>query len=109
MVLLTLKKYYICITSILCHVMISEDQLFTQLLYIFYSSAMVTMGKLKNPATDQIERNMDQAKQSIDILELIRSKTKNNLNDQQARMLDGLLTDLRLNFVDESNKDILKS
>jgi hypothetical protein len=87
----------------------SDDQLFTQLLYIFYSSAMVAMGKLKNPATDQIERNMDQAKQSIDILELIRSKTKNNLNDQQTRTLDGLLTDLRLNFVDESNKDILKS
>jgi hypothetical protein len=87
----------------------SEDQLFTQLLYIFYSSAMVAMGKLKNPATDQVERNMEQAKQSIDILELIKAKTKNNITQDQGRMLDGLLTDLRLNYVDETNKDLLKS
>jgi F0F1-type ATP synthase membrane subunit b/b' len=87
----------------------NEDQLFTQLLYIFYSSAMVAMGKLKNPATDKIERNLEQAKQSIDILELIKSKSKNNLSDAQSRMLEGMLTDLRLNFVDESNKDIVTS
>ena len=87
----------------------TNDQLFTQLLYIFYSSAMVALGKLKNPATDKIERNLEQAKQSIDMLELIREKTKNNLTDVQSRTLDGLLTDLRLNFVDESNKDLIRS
>jgi F0F1-type ATP synthase membrane subunit b/b' len=87
----------------------TNDQLFTQLLYIFYSSAMVAMGKLKNPATDKIERNLEQAKQSIDMLELIREKTKNNLTDVQYRTLDSLLTDLRLNFVDESNKDLIRS
>lgn len=87
----------------------SEDQLFTQLLYIFYSSAMMSLGKLKNPATDKIERNLEQAKQAIDILELIRNKTQNNLTSEQSRTLDGMLTDLRLNFVDESNKDIIQS
>ena len=87
----------------------TDDQLFTQLLYIFYSSAMVSMGKLMNPASDKIERNLEQAKQSIDILELIRDKTKNNLTDTQQRTLDGLLTDLRLNYVDESNKDLISS
>jgi hypothetical protein len=87
----------------------SEDQLFSQLLYIFYSSAMVAMGKLKNPVTDQVERNMDQAKQSIDTLELIKAKTKNNLTEQQQRTLEHLLTDLRLNYVDESNKDLIRS
>ncbi len=87
----------------------SEEQLFSQLLYIFYSSAMVSLGKLKNPATDKIERDMLQAKQSIDILELIKSKTKNNLTSDQERLIEGLLTDLRLNYVDESNKDLLKS
>jgi hypothetical protein len=38
-----------------------NDQLFIQLMYIFHSSAMVAMGKLKNPATDKIERNLEQA------------------------------------------------
>lgn len=87
----------------------TDDQLFTQLLSIFYSSAMMAMGKLKNPVTDQIERNLEQAKQSIDILELIKEKTKNNLTDLQKRTLEGLLTDLRLNYVDESNKDLIHS
>ena len=87
----------------------SEDQLFTQLLYIFYSSAMVSMGKLKNPATDKIERDMLQSKQSIDIIELIKAKTKNNLTPDQERLIDGMLTDLRLNYVDENNKDLVKS
>ena len=87
----------------------TDDQLFTQLLSIFYSSAMVALGKLKNPATDQIERNIEQAKLSIDILDLIKEKTKNNLTDSQKRTLEGLLTDLRLNYIDESNKDLIRS
>ncbi len=87
----------------------NEDQLFTQLLYIFYSTAMVAMGKLKNPATDKIERNLEQAGQSIDMLELIKIKTLNNLTDEQRRLLDGMLTDLRLNYVDESKKDTISS
>lgn len=87
----------------------SEDVMFTQLLSIFYSSAMVSMGKLKNPATDKIERNLEQAKMSISLLELIREKTKNNLNESQSRTLEGLLTELRLNFVDENNKDLINS
>lgn len=86
-----------------------DDQQFTQLLYIFYSSAMVSMGKLKNPASDKVERNLDQAKQAISILELIKEKTKNNLSDSEQRTLEGLLTDLRLNYVDESNKDLINS
>lgn len=86
----------------------SQEQ-FTQLLYLFYSSAMVAMGKLKNPATDKIERNLEQAKQSIDLLEMLKVKTKGNLSDSESRMLDGFLTDLRLNFVDESNKETVSS
>ena len=83
----------------------NEDQLFTQLLSIFYSSAMVVLGKLKNPSTDKIERNLDQAQNSIEMLEVIKNKTSGNLSAQQSKMLESILTDLRLNFVDEKNKD----
>ena len=77
-----------------------NDQLFIQLVYIFHSSAMVAMGKLKNP---------EQAKQSIDLLEMIRDKTNGNLSSELQRTLDGFLTELRLNFVDEKNKDLVGS
>jgi hypothetical protein len=83
----------------------NEDQLFMQLLSIFYSSAMVALGKLKNPSTDKIERDLGQAQNSIEMLEVIKIKTSGNLSAQQSKMLESILTDLRLNFVDEKNKD----
>ncbi len=86
-----------------------NDQLFIQLLYVFHSSAMQSMGKLKNPFTDKIERDLLQAKQSINMLEMMEEKTKGNLSDELARILDGFLTELRLNFVDESNKTIVNT
>ena len=78
---------------------------FAQLVAIFHSSAMVALGKLKNPATDRIERNLEQAKHAIDTLEMLRVKTNGNLTDTEKRMLDHSLTDLRLNYVDELKKD----
>ena len=66
----------------------NNDQLFIQLMYIFHSSAMVALGKLKNPATDKIERDLEQAKQSIDILEMLKEKTKGNLSPEMAGVLD---------------------
>ena len=82
-----------------------NDQLFAQLILIFHQNAMMSMGKLKNPMTDKIERDLSQTQQSIDMLEMIRDKTKDNLSIELAQMLDHALTELRLNYVDEMNKE----
>jgi hypothetical protein len=82
-----------------------NDQLLAQLLFIFQASAMQGMGKMKNPVTDKIERNMEQAQQSIDMLEMIKEKTKGNLSPEMARLIDNSLSELRLNYVDELNKE----
>ena len=81
-----------------------NDQLFASLVYIFQATAMQGLGKIKNPVTDKIERNMEQAQQAIDMLEMIKKKTKGNLNSDMTRLLDTFLTELRLNFIDEMNK-----
>jgi hypothetical protein len=62
------------------------------------------MGKLKNPMSDKIERDLEQAKQSITMLEMLKEKTKNNLSNELQSALDHALTEMRLNFIDESNK-----
>ena len=85
--------------------MSQNDSLFIQLLYIFHASALQSMGKLKNPVSDKIERDMEQAKQGIEMLEMLKEKTKGNLSDELAKMMDGFLTELRLNYVDEMAKD----
>lgn len=82
-----------------------DDQLFIQLLYIFHSSAMQALGKLKNPITGKIEKNIDHAKQSIDMLKMLKEKTTNNLTPELTRALDSFLTEVKLNYVDEVNKN----
>jgi hypothetical protein len=84
--------------------MTGSDELFIQLMLIFHQNAMIGMGKLKNPVTDKVERDLSQAKQSIDMLEMIREKTANNLSPELSRALDHALTELRLNYVDETTK-----
>ena len=83
----------------------NNDLLFANLILIFHQNAMMSMGKLKNPVTDTIDRDLAQTKQSIEMLEMLRDKTKNNLSQELTQMLEHTLTELRLNFVDEMNKE----
>ena len=80
-------------------------QLFYALVYTFQMQAMFQMGKLKNPMTDKIERDIPAAKVSIDMLDMILEKTKSNLTDDEKRFLEQTLSDLKLNYVDETLKD----
>lgn len=72
---------------------------------MFQTAAMQQMGKLKNPVSDKIERNMDQAQMSIDMLDMLQTKMKGNLNDDEQRYLREVLKELKLNYVDELAKD----
>ena len=78
--------------------------LFMGLVMMFQAAAMQNMGKIKNPATDKIERQLDQAQYIIDILDMLVEKTKGNLNDDEKRFVSGVLQELKLNYVDEVNK-----
>lgn len=79
--------------------------LFAQLVMTFQTAAWQQMGKIKNPLTDKIERNLDQARYSIDILEMLRNKTKGNLSEDEQRFLNHVISELQLNFVDEITKE----
>ena len=55
-----------------------NTQLFLYLVGSFEMSAMMAMGKIKNPMTDKTEKDMNQAQFSIDILDMMKEKTKDN-------------------------------
>jgi len=78
---------------------------FIQLVVMFQSAAIQQMGKLGNPITQKVERDLEQAKFSIDMLEMIQHKTKGNLSENEKKFLDHILFELRMNYVDEVNKD----
>lgn len=75
---------------------------------MFQSAAMQNLGKVKNPATDKIERNLEQAQLTIDILDMILAKTKGNLTSDEDRFLKGVVQELKLNYVDEKAKEPAK-
>jgi hypothetical protein len=81
-----------------------NQQLFTALVAMFQFAAMQQMGKIKNPLSDALERNLEAARESIDILDMIKSKTRGNLSTEESRLLEQVLQDLKLNFVDETAK-----
>ena len=82
-----------------------QKALFLQLVITFQQAAYQQMGKLPNPVTHKIERDLEQAMMSIDMLDMLKSRTKGNLPEDEARLLDHVLRELKLNFVDEREKD----
>ncbi len=81
-----------------------NNQLFITLISSLSSQAWIQMGKIKNPVTDKIEKNLDAASMSIDMLAMIQEKTKNNLDEYENKLLEQSLNDLKMNFVFEKNK-----
>ncbi len=81
-----------------------NSQLFYSLIYTFQMQAMMQMGKLKNPLTEKVERDLDAARMSIDMIEMLKEKTKSNVSEDENRFLTQVLSDLRLNYVEESAK-----
>lgn len=77
---------------------------FLQLVAMFQMAALQQMGKLPNPLTNEIERELQQAKASIDMIEMLGDKTKGNLSDPEKEFLDKILFELRMNYVDEVSR-----
>ena len=78
--------------------------LFARLVLMLHAAAMQHLGKVKNPLTDRVERDLPGAQGMIDTLAMIESKTKGNLSGEEQRMLAQVLQELRLNYVDEAAK-----
>jgi len=87
---------------------LSEEErnkfLFSFLVMSHQTSALMQMGQLKDPNTQKVEKNLENAKLSIDILGMLQEKTENNLTKDEAELLENVLRELRLVYVKESNK-----
>ena len=81
-----------------------EAALFLHLVLGLQQSAMMALGKLMNPLTRKVETNLEMARDTIDTLSAIEARTKGNLESDEARVLQQVLGDLRLNYVAELKK-----
>ncbi len=67
--------------------------------------ALVFMGEIPNPITNEIQKNLPQSKFLIDTLSLLREKTKGNLTEQEDRLLNGSIYELQVKFVEVLQKE----
>ena len=77
-----------------------DAALFLQLVIGLSQSAMMALGKLKNPITNKVETDLEAARDTIDTLAAIDSRTRGNLPPEEGRVLQQALASLRLNYVD---------
>lgn len=78
--------------------------LFMQLVYMLHAAAMHQLGKVKNPITGTVERDLPAAQSTIDMLDMLAARTKGNLVQEEEKLLTAVLMELRLNYVDEAAK-----
>jgi hypothetical protein len=82
---------------------------FLQLVIGLHGSAWMLLGKVANPMTGKVERNLDAAKATIDTLAMLKAKTQGNLSKDEEDYLSNILQQLQLNYVDEAGKSVEES
>ena len=73
---------------------------FTTVLLGFASSALIHMGAQSHPESGAVSKDPALAREVLDLLSLLREKTRGNLTLEEERFFDSLLTDLRLKFIE---------
>ncbi len=67
------------------------------------ASGMAYLGEMPDPATGERMENLDGAQQMIDILTLLQTKTKGNLETDEEQLLEHLLYELRMKYLTKRN------
>ena len=82
-------------------------QLFMGLCTSLVSQAWMQLGKIKNPMTDEINIDLEAASLTIDMIVMLKDKTKGNISDEETKIIDQSINELRMNFIaskDTNNK-----
>ncbi len=81
-----------------------NEYLFHHLVAMFQTLALQQLGKLVNPITGKMERDLQQARITIDMLQMIKDRTTGNLEQSERMILERALLELQMNFVDEKDR-----
>jgi hypothetical protein len=82
-----------------------NDQILMQLIYMFHTSAMQGLGKIADP-TGEVNRNLEYVSQTIDLMKMLKVKTKGNTTDEIDKVLDEMLSELNTNYLNEKAKTV---
>jgi hypothetical protein len=57
------------------------------------------LGEIQDPVTQQLAKNLPLAKQTIDLIGMLKEKTKGNLNPEEEKFIEHILYDLRMRYI----------
>ena len=76
---------------------------FSSVIVLLYFPALVQLGLVEDPVTGQRGENLVLAKRNIDLLDLLKDRTKGNLEDEEQKFLDGVLDQLKLAYLKKAD------
>lgn len=68
------------------------------------TQALMHLGEIASPISGKVESDVPVAKQMIDILAMLKDKTRGNLNASEDRLMEDILFDLRMKYVEAVKK-----
>lgn len=77
----------------------SAEASFVELVNLIAMQAAIGLGGMKTPAGESVPPNPAAAKQFISLLEVLQKKTKGNLVEEEEKILNGVLYELQMQFV----------
>jgi len=72
---------------------------FTHFILSLSSSVLIQLGEIQDPFTQKSAKNLPSAKQTIDLIGMLKEKTKGNLTPEEEKVIDYVLYDLRMRYV----------
>jgi len=70
----------------------------------YYTQGLVLLGEVPNPYTNKKEEDVNGAHHIVDILEMLKEKTKGNLAKEEEKLIESVLYELRIKFMAKTNK-----
>ena len=80
--------------------MTKHDHVLAGLVFSLQAAAMQQLGKIQNPMTGEVEMDLEQAKGTIDLLEMLKVKCRTDTPEDLLKVIDSAVMDLQLNYMD---------
>ena|SRR3990170_589748 len=76
---------------------------FINLIFSLSTSVLIQLGEIQDPINQQLAKNLPLAKQTIDLIGMLKEKTKGNLTSDEEKVVENILYDLRMRYVKASS------
>jgi len=83
---------------------LTKDKYFLSLVMMLASAAWQQLGKIPHPVSGKTEKDLKSAQITIEILSMLKEKTKGNITADEDKAIANVLSDLQLNYADELSK-----